>query len=291
LSALATGRNVVRVFGDARRAVIVGGVVVFGLGALVGFLVGRSGRDEDRAAGPNGATGEAAATASASPTPTAAGSPVVVTPAPGQEPAITTTGQVLAEGARPVVGAAPAAPCQSLVSPGSLGDCGEVVVGGGRVVWVVERAATTTGATSVTVRVFTFVADAGGWVEWLQAADPAGERWTDVGVLPADLTGDGVAELVVGYRSTDERETLEYDIVGYQEAGLPVVLAHPDPIALGAAIVSGGQLQDFGAQYPNDEPACCPPSYVRRTIAFDGGFFRVIVSETVPPSAVPPSQL
>jgi hypothetical protein len=70
-----------------------------------------------------------------------------------------------------------------------------------------------------------------------------------------------------------------------------VVLAHPDAIARGAVALAAGQLQDYGAQYPNDEPACCPPSYVRRTIGFEDGFFRVLSSEQVQPSLVPPSQL
>jgi hypothetical protein len=35
-------------------------------------------------------------------------------------------------------------------------------------------------------------------VQWLEASDPVGERWSDVNVLAADLTSDGVAELLVG---------------------------------------------------------------------------------------------
>jgi hypothetical protein len=56
-------------------------------------------------------------------------------------------------------------------------------------------------------------------------------------------------------------------------------------------VVSAGQVQEFGAQYPNDEPACCPPSYLRRTIVYEEGFFRVIASDTVAPNVVPASQL
>jgi hypothetical protein len=264
--------------------VIVGGLVVFALGVLFGYVLGRSGTDEDAAA----ATPSPSSSPSASAT---AGPPAVVTPTQGQAPAISTQGQVLLEGDRPVVSGAAEATCQSLVTPGTLGECGDVPVAGGRVVWVVERSATTAGALAHRARIFTFVPDAGGWVEWLQASDPAGERWSDVNVLPADLTGDGVSELLVGFRGLDELQTLEYDIVGYGEAGLPSVLAHPDPAARGALVVSSGQLQDYAAQYPAGEPACCPPSFLRRTIAYDAGFFRVFAAESVAPNTVPASQL
>jgi hypothetical protein len=273
------------VFGDARRAVIVIGAAMFTAGIAVGFVVGRAGRDEAPVAA------AADPSPSASPAASAAGSPAVVTPSPGQAPAITTQGQVLLEGDRPVVAAPVGAACQSLVSAGALGECGEVPVAAGRVVWVVERSATTTGATALRARLFTFVPDAGGWVEWLQAADPTGERWSDVNVLPADLTGDGVPELVVGFRGADELQTLEYDIVGYAQDGLPTVLAHPEPPSRGVVVVSAGQVQEYAAQYPNAEPACCPPSYIRRTIGYDAGFFREIAADTVTPNVVPASQL
>jgi hypothetical protein len=280
------------VFGDARRVVVVGGVIVFALGGLVGFFIGRAGRDEGHVEVP-----VAVPSTVASPSPTEAGSPAVVappvvTPPPGEEqPAIGTAAQILAEGDRPVVVGAAGSPCQSLVTPGSLGECGEVPVAGGRVVWVIERTATTAGTNAIRVRMMTFVPDAGGWVEWLMAEDPVGDRWSDVNVLATDLTGDGVAELLVGFRGVDEQQTLEYDIVGYGGSGLPTVLAHPDPTARGIVVVSSGQVQEYGAQYPNGEPACCPPSYLHRTIAFDGGFFRAISSETIPPNAVPASLL
>jgi len=275
------------VFGDARRAVIVGGVMVFVVGVFVGFVLGRAGQPEDRvAASPPPPTASPSVAA-----PSVAGSPAVVTPAQGQEPAITNQGQVLLEGSRPVVTAPAAAPCQSLVSAGTVGECGEVLVAGGRVIWVGVRSTTTTGATTLRTRVFTFVPDAGGWVEWLEASDLAGERWSDINVLATDLTGDGVSELVVGFRGVDEAQTLEYDIVGYGQNGLPMVLAHPESPMRGVLIVSGGQVQEYGAQYPSGEPACCPPSYLRRTIAYDAGFFRVFSSETVTPNVVPASQL
>jgi hypothetical protein len=275
------------VFGDARRAVVVGGLVVFAAGLAIGFVVGRSGRDEVRTTDPVATSTSSAPSVSAG----ATSPPVVVTPDPGQAPAISQAAQILTEGDRPVISATAAAPCQALVTPGQIGECGSVPVAGSPVVWVVQRSATSAGTTAIEVRIFSYVPDAGGWVEWLRASDPAGERWSDVTVLAADLTADGLAELLVGYRGTDELTTLEYDIVGYTQARLPEVLAHPQPSARGAVVVTGGQIQEYAAQYPNDEPACCPPSFLRRTIAFDEGFFREIASETVPSNTVPASLL
>lgn len=270
---------------------IVGGLLVFVVGVFVGFLLGRAGSPGEGEATLPSASPSTSAAPSGVAAPSVAGSPALVTPAQGQEPAITTQGQVLLEGDRPVVVATTATPCQSLVSPGTIGECGEVQVAGGRVVWVIERSTTTGGATALRARVFTYVPDAGGWVEWLQAADPTGERWSDVNVLAADLTGDGVSELLVGFRDVGEIQTLEYDIVGFGQDGLPVVLAHPESPDRGSIVVSAGRVQEYGAQFPGGEPACCPPSYLLRTIAYDAGFFRVLSSETVTPNVVPTSLL
>jgi hypothetical protein len=155
----------------------------------------------------------------------------------------------------------------------------------------VQRGTTPAGSPALTVRLFTFVPEEAGWVEWLQAADPTGERWVDVNVIESDLTGDGVLEMLVGFRGPGEEATLEYDIVGYTQENLPEVLAHPDPTTKGAVVVSAGAIQEYGAQYPGGEPICCPPSYLRRQIAFVDGFFRVVGSETVLAVAVPASQL
>jgi len=266
-----------------RIAIIVGAAVLFGVGLLLGFSLGRNGREE-AAPSPSPSPSPGATATSAAPT-------VVVTPAPGEAPAISSDGAVLQEGNRTVVAAPSNAACAALVSAGTLGECGEVSVAGQRVVWVVESATTPTGATAFSVGILTYVPDEGGWVRWLEASDPAGERWADVNVLASDLTSDGVPELLVGFRGLDEADVLDYDIVGYDENAVPEVLAHPERARKGSVIVSAGTVQEYSAQYPNDEPVCCPPSFLRRTIAFRDGFFRVVGSESVVTTAVPPSQL
>ena len=272
--------------GDVRKLVVAGGIVLFGMGFLIGFMLGRTGEGDQAAAA-------AAPSPSVSPSPGVAVTqpPVVTTPAPGEAPAISNEGQILLEGIRPVFLAGAAVACNALLEPGTLGECGEVSVGGQRVIWVAQQGATPTGTPAFTVRIFTFVPEEAGWVEWLQASDPTGERWADVNVLESDLTGDGVTELLVGFRAIGEEATLDYDIVGYTQQNLPEVLAHPDPTTKGVVVVSAGQVQEYGAQYPSGEPICCPPSYLRRQIAYSDGFFRVVGQETVVAAAVPPSQL
>jgi hypothetical protein len=117
---------------------------------------------------------------------------VVVTPSPGEAPAISSDGQVLQEGDRMVNTAPSNATCTALITAGTLGDRGEVAVAGQRVVWVVEQAITPTGAPAFAVRISTFVPAQTGWVPGLEASDPAGERWSDVKVLATDLASDGV---------------------------------------------------------------------------------------------------
>jgi hypothetical protein len=264
-----------------RPYVIAGAIALVVLGFTVGFLVG--GRDDDELLG-------ATLVAPSTPSPTST-TMVVETPPPEDAPAIGTQGQVLREGGRPVVAVPSTVACQSLIEPGVLGECGEVSVGGQRVVWVVQQGTTATGTPAFGVRILTFVPDAGGWVEWLQAADPTGERWSEVNVLEADLSGDGVSELLVGFRGVGDAQTLEVDIVGYGQDAVPEVFAHPDAADRGSVVISGGTILEYAAEYPGGEPACCPPSYLVQTIAFDDGFFRVVAAETVLPTAVPLSQL
>ena len=269
-------------FGDLRRVVVIGAVLLFAAGFVVGVIVGRAGRPEVVA------VTRPLPSPTASPTTTT--TVAVPTPAPNEQPAIPTTGAILREGSRPVLPGAVNAPCQALVTPGALGECGEVTVSGNRVVWIVERT-TANGITATLARVVSFVTDENGWVEWLQASDPTGETWSDVNVVASDLTGDGVAELLVGFRGTTDASNLDLDIVGFGQDNLPVVLAHPDTAPHGSVVVTGASLQEHVAQYPGGEPECCPPTYQRQTIAFVDGFFRITETQDVSPSAVPASQL
>lgn len=256
-------------------------VAMFALGALVGYAIGRSGRVE------------VAAPASPVPSPSAAVStlpPAVATPSPGQLPAIGTDGRILADGSRAVVAVAPNAQCIALITAGTLGECGEVPVAGNRVVWVIESSPTTTATRAFTVRVFTFVPDESGWVEWLRAEDAAGERWTDVKVVGRDLTGDGVPELVVAFHGQGDTEPLSADVVSYTEVGVPQVVSHLPDADHGSLVFATAGFDLYAGRYPANEPACCPPVFSRQSVAYLDGFFRITGTEDVVPNAVPPSQ-
>lgn len=262
--------------------IAVAAAAVFAVGALTGYAIGRSGDDE------------VAAPATPAPSPSAVLStlpPAVQTPAPGEVPAIGTEGRVLAEGTRAVVAVAPNAQCVALITAGVLGECGDVPVAGNRVVWVVESSPTTAATRAFSVRVFTFVPDESGWVEWLRAEDAAGERWTDVSVVGRDLTSDGVPELVVAFHGQGETQPLSVDVVSYSEVGVPQVVAHVPDADHGSLVFATGGFDMYAGRYPSNEPACCPPVFARQTVAFVEGFFRITATEDVVPNAVPPSQV
>ncbi|HSD49426.1 MAG TPA: hypothetical protein VLE71_06305 [Actinomycetota bacterium] len=263
--------------------IAVAAVGVFTVGALTGYAIGRSG-SPDEAASPPSPTLSPSAAVSALP-------PAVATPSPGQAPAIGTEGRVLAEGTRAVVAAAPSAQCVALITAGVLGDCGEVPVAGNRVVWVVESTPTTTGTRAFTVRVFTFVPDESGWVEWLRAEDASGTRWTDVSIVARDLTSDGVPELVAGFHGQGDTEPLSVDIVSYSEVGIPLVVAHAPDADHGSLVFATGGFDLFAARYPANEPACCPPVFSRQSVTFVDGSFRITATQDVLPNAVPTSQV
>ena len=215
----------------------------------------------------------------------------VATPSAVLPPAIGSDGRVLSDGSRDVVAVAASAPCTALVTPGVLGECGEVPVAGNRVVWVVESQPTASAARAYTVRVFTYVTAESGWVEWLLAEDPEGGRWQGVEVAARDLTGDGVAELVVGFRGPGDQLLLSVDVVSYSDVGIPEVLTHPDDADRGSLVFSDPGFDLYAARYPSGEPACCPPVFARSSIAYVDGFLRVTESADIVPSAVPPSEL
>lgn len=269
---------------NIRTALLAGGIA---LGLLVagaiGYALGRSGVDPARAAAPSTRVA-LSPTGTSSPTPSATGDPAV---------AIGATGATLEAGsAEDVTPAVATAPCESLVTPGLTGECGDVNVLGGRVVWIVERSAVADGVAGFAVRILSFSAADGGWVQRLGADDLQGGRWVSIAVLPADLTNDGVAEIVVGFRGLSERQPLDLDVVGYAQDGAPEVVAHPARASLGSVVVNAaGQLLEYAARYAEGEAACCPGAFELRTITYQDGLLRQIGTQTVPPSSVPESQL
>lgn len=264
------------------------GVVVF----LLGVLVGRAGREEAPTTGAPESPAEAASPETPSPL-------VIANPGTGAAPTgnaassappLTSEGQILAVAGQRVVAAVEGTACAAIITPGRLGTCGIADMAGGRVIWVVESVPAG-GGQGRTASIFTYVPSAGGWVERLVASDPQGEEWSDVRVLSADLTGDGSPEILAGFHFQGPAAALGYDVVVYPSGDVPRVAAHPGEAPRGSVTVAAGTIQEYAAQYPNDEPVCCPPFFRLRTIRFVDGFFRVVLEDQVPPTSVPPSSL
>jgi hypothetical protein len=272
---------------NLRTALLATGVALALLAAGgIGYAIGRSGAEAAAPASP-------VPIASASPSPGSASPVQAQSPSSGPAVAIDAVGAILRTPAGDDVSpGAATAPCQSLVTPGLTGECGEVQVAGGRVVWVVERRAVAGGAAGFAVRILRYDAAAGGWVERLRAEDLDARRWADVAVLLADLTHDGVAELIVGFHGLGDRRPLDVDVVGYGQDGSPEVVGHLKSAALGSLVVNGaGQLLEYAARYAPGEPACCPGSFELRTITYESGLLRQVATEDIAPTAVPASQL
>lgn len=263
---------------NTRLVLIVGGAIValFAAGVL-GYALGRPDEPE---------------TASVAVPETIGSPPIDASPEPAlpveDVPALTAQGAVLDAGGNEVTPGVQTSPCQTLITPGRPGECGEAQVQGGRVVWTVEQDPSNAGALSA--RVLTYDPAVGGWIESL-AAGGAANRWEDVAMTPADVTGDGVPELLAGFRSPSEERSLETDIVGYSGEGTPEVLAHLGAAPSGSVVVADGGLDVYGGVFPNDQPSCCPPVFEARQVRFDGAVFRVVASAEVVPSDVPPSQV
>lgn len=252
---------------NQRNTIVVAAVGVALLAGGIGFAIGRASVDE-------------APIADVAIRPTI-GSPTPVGPtATPTEVVLSTQGRILAPGSGAVRPLPEDAACALLASPGTTAECGELATSGPRAVWLIETAPAGNGATARAVRVLTYVPDEGGWVTRLEAADPGGESWAEVGAVSTDVTGDGAQELVVGFRDTSG--SLGYDIVGTSPGGVPEVLAHAGPLAQGRVVFDGG-LIDF------DETA--PGTFERRTFAFSSGLFRAVEVVEVPVSTAPQSQL
>ena len=256
--------------GERLGLAIVGGVAALLVAGAIGFVIGHSRDQQVDASTP---TTAAAQTTAAAP----AASPTLGS-------AIGTQGAVLAPGDNHTIAGTLSTNCKTLVSASDGGDCGQVVAGTTSAIWTVDGQPTLGPAGQLAVHVFVYSTEAGGWVERMSAS---GGSWQSIRVSAADLTGDGKAELLVGYRGPAEADRLEVDIVGFSEDGTPEVLADLDPAAKGSVVVQGQGILRYAAQYPNGEPVCCPPTYEESIIGYEAGSFRIAQALSVSPSAVP----
>ena len=204
---------------------------------------------------------------------------------------ITPAGAQLRSAAGDVYAMDPAKGCKAFIRTGYSGTCGIADMRGSQTAWVVEtRPVDGWASAAQSLRILTFSNELNGWVEQLRARDPHARKWTGIRVVTRDLTGDGKPELVVGYRYLGSGGDLGIDIVENTD-GVPIVAAHPNDAIHGAVVFRGSTIEQYMAQYPNHEANCCPPYFLKRTIRFLDGAYRVTATAQVSPSEVPASQL
>lgn len=265
--------------------------VIFGVLAIGGgFLAGRLLQAAAERSSPT-PSGSVPAGESPSETPTPFESPSKIAPPPPEESIITPKGAQLRKATGEVFGMNPESGCESLIRSGYTGDCGVEDMSGGQTAWVIETKPMPGLATAAqSLRVLTFSNELGAWVEQLRARDPQARKWASIRVVSRDLNGDRKPELVVGYHYLGSGSDLGIDIVENDD-GVPVVAAHPDDAIQGSVVFRGRSLDQYMAQYPNHEPNCCPPYFLRRNIRFVEGSWLVVDTQRVDPVEIPPSQV
>ena len=87
-------------------------------------------------------------------------------------------------------------------------------------------------------------------------------------------------------------EQAPVDVAGRATVAAPAFLHGSNPAnSNGAVVFRGSTIEQYMAQYPNHEANCCPPYFLKRTIRFLDGAYRVTATAQVSPSEVPASQL
>ena len=148
--------------------------------------------------------------------------------------------------------------------------CGTLTLDGGSALWVTGR---TEGA--VVVRLLT--QDKTGYVtRYTGSEPPAG--WLDVDAFAAPLTGHGTDGLVVVVRTHDGAAS--YDVLTWVKGGPLVLRAHRGPLSDGRVVAKAGTIQEY-ALVPDGR-------YARRTLAWDGRYFRLSARTGVPAESAPP---
>jgi hypothetical protein len=108
-----------------------------------------------------------------------------------------------------------------------------------------------------------------GWVPELGYADDAGTELTGIKLRTVDLDGNGLKEGVIAFHHQGTGNLLAYDIVSST-----TVVGHRE-LSHGAALVSEHDIVDISAEYPNDEPNCCPAYLQQSKVTATGSHITV----------------
>lgn len=162
--------------------------------------------------------------------------------------------------------------CRTMASATwSIDSCGTVTSAGGPITWLIETK-------SKGWRVLLLKpAGVAQWSPHLAASDDTGTRWTAIKARVADGPG-GTNDQVLGVGfSVRTGSSLAVDLIQRGQ-----VVAHTD-LAKGAARLSRAQLDTWAAQADG--------SYLHQIVRWRSDAWRVVETEKVPASLVPPSHL
>jgi hypothetical protein len=139
-----------------------------------------------------------------------------------------------------------------------------------------------------TFRVTVYQRTSAGWAPRFRATF---EPDTLSGVAALEAKMDGGPFLLVGYRSLGSGSDLAYDAIAFPRGGRVRVVAHRAELTQGSVKVGRAGIVDYGAALGPSDAACCPSRFTRTSIAWSSGAFRITAQGSVPPSAVPASDL
>lgn len=277
-----------------RQQIVLGAVGALLLATLVMLLVLSSdGGDEEVTAGSTTTTASVLATSTTTSTTALATTTllgVTTTVPPGSTaptPPGTTRPAPVVTGAGAVLSAIPGGEvrtlppgvgCEGLASTGWDPECGSATAKGARLVWLVETSSVPDGSTARRASVFR---DLGGqrYRLELRSRPDTASRFSEIRVQVVDVSGDGAAEIAFGFRIAAD-DGLAVDLV----EGPGVVVVHRS-LALGRARVSPGQLDTWRAVTPGGS------TYTHEVTQYHEGAWRLVGSDDVRGSDVPPSQL
>lgn len=166
--------------------------------------------------------------------------------------------------------------CNSAADPGwKIVECGALKRDDITLLWVVESKGK--GLRALVLRERT----AGQWATILSANDDDGSRYSRIGVRGEDVSGDGRAELVFGFHLRTPDKALGVDVVDAPGA----VSLHRDLAGPSTSVRAGADpaLHTWASQADG--------TAIHQVIKVSAAAWRVVSTETVPRSAVPPSMV
>jgi hypothetical protein len=125
--------------------------------------------------------------------------------------------------------------------------------------------------------------DGDRWQPVLEALDPGTRRFASIRAHTIDLDGDGVDEVVFGFRARQgSAGILQLDVVSAEG-----VVLHRD-LDKGSASVGNGELETWEARFGPEDPNCCPSTFVHAVVGYRDGEWGDLRREDVPAEAARP---